>query len=359
MDLIIHPKIFEGFGIDRNTYNIERFGSGLINHTFKLCTKDKDSQKDFILQRINTQVFKTPERIAQNHRKASDYLAEHFPDYFFLAPVQTVDGEDLLEWNDEYWRMLPFVHHAISINEANNPKQAYEAARQFGKLAKNLSGIELASLKPTIPNFHNLTLRYSDFQSAISTASLERKEKAEDLINAFQRYSEIAVTYEKLKTNPDFRDRLMHHDTKINNVMLDNKTFEGVCVIDLDTLMPGKIISDLGDMVRTYVSPVSEEETDFSQIVIRDDYYEALMKGYLSEVGPDLTSTEKDVLFYAGQFMIYMQGIRFLTDYLNKDVYYAAKYPAHNYNRAKNQLTLLEALTKKEKELKHLIAKYL
>lgn len=319
MDSMIHPKILAGFGLDKDLYNIQKYGSGLINQTFRLRHKNGKASKDLILQRINTQVFKDPWQITNNHRKAADYLAEKYPNYFFLAPVPTSDGKDMLDWNDEYWRMLPFVDHTISINEANDPKQAYEAAKQFGRLARKLSGIDLESLASTIPNFHNLTLRYSTFQSAISNASIERKEAAEELITAFQQYSQIAVTYESLKTDPDFRDRLMHHDTKINNVLLDDKTYEGVCVIDLDTLMPGKIISDLGDMVRTYVSPVSEEETDFEKIIIREDYYDALMKGYLSEVGADLTPTEKEVLFYSGQFMIYMQGIRFLADYLNGD----------------------------------------
>jgi hypothetical protein len=123
--------------------------------------------------------------------------------------------------------------------------------------------------------------------------------------------------------------------------------------------MPGNILSDPGDMIRTYVSPVSEEETDFDKIVIREGYYDALMNGYLSEIGADLTSTEKEVLFYSGQFMTYMQGLRFLTDYLNGDVYYGAQYPKHNFDRAKNQFILLEALNEKEKELKAIIAKYL
>lgn len=358
MDQIIHPKIFKGFGLKQDDFKIEKFGSGLINHTFRLKAQNQ-SDKDLILQRINTQVFKKPERIAENHRKAVDYLKANAPNYFFLEPVSTTEGKDLLEWNGEYWRILPFVDHAITIDEANNPKQAYEAAKQFGKFAKNISGLELESLQPTIPDFHNLTLRYNDFQSAIAKASIDRKEETKDLINAFQQHSHIAVTYEELKTDPDFIDRMMHHDTKINNVMLDDKSFEGVCIIDLDTMMPGKIISDLGDMIRTYVSPVSEEETDFDKIVIREKYYDALMNGYLSQVGSDLTDTEKEVLFYSGQFMIYMQGLRFLTDFLNGDTYYSIKYPKHNFNRAKNQLVLLEALNEKEKPLKRIIKNYL
>lgn len=356
---MIHPHIFEGYGIDREDYIVRNFGHGLINNTFRLQAKKGSPEKDLILQRINTKVFTMPERIEKNHRLAADYLSENYPDYFFLAPVPTPEGKDMLKWKNEHWRILPFVSHCITVNEATNPKQAYEAAKQFGRLAKNLSGIELDAFKPTIPNFHNLTLRYNDFQKSIQSASLDRKEKAEDLIDAFQQHSEIAITFEKLKTDPQFRDRIMHHDTKINNVMLDENTSEGVCVIDLDTLMPGKIISDIGDMVRTYVCPVSEEETEFEEISIRNEYYDALMDGYISEVGSTLSDTEKEVLFYAGQFMIYMQGIRFLTDYLNNDVYYGAKYPEHNYNRAKNQLVLLKALNEKEQDLKKIIAKYI
>lgn len=356
---MVHPRILEGFGLDYNAYKIERHGAGLINNTFRLIHLPGTAGKDYILQRINTHVFRDPYVIVRNHRRAADYLADKHPDYFFLAPVPTRDGRDLLEWNGDYWRALPFVAGTYTVNEADNLKQAFEAARQFGRLADNLSGIPMGDFQPSIPNFHNLTLRYSDFQGAVNKAEEERLEQARPLIDAFERYSRIPIMYEELKTDPDFPDRLMHHDTKINNVLLDNKTSEGVCVVDLDTLMPGKLISDLGDMVRTYVSPVSEEETEFDRIEIREPYYEMLMKGYLTELKDSLTRTEKEVLFYAGQFMIYMQGIRFLTDYLNGDVYYPVKYPLHNFNRARNQLTLLERLNAKEAVLRKIIDRYL
>ncbi len=358
MELIL-PNVFESFDLNSQDYAIERVGSGLINHTYKLRSEKGGEKDNYILQKINTDVFNEPKRIAQNHRIAADYLAEKHPDYFFLTPVPTKNGNFLLRLDKEYWRLLPFIDHAVTINEAHNPEQAYEAANQFGKLANNLSGIGLGSLKPTIPNFHNLTQRYNNFRSTVDEDPLKRRDKAEDLINSFLKCSRIASKYNELQKAPDFPDRLMHHDTKINNVMFDENTIEGVCVIDLDTLMPGKIISDLGDMIRTYVSPASEEETDFSKVIVRDEYYDALMNGYLSELGTDLTLSEKEVLFYSGLFMTYMQGIRYLTDYLKGDVYYGAEYPAHNYNRAKNQLTLLEALYKKEDDLKRLIAKYL
>lgn len=327
---------------------VSRFGNGHIHHTFLLTAPEGQ----FILQRINTNVFKEPDIIARNHRLAADYLAKHHPGYLFLTPISTVDGSDLFVHNDEYWRMLPFIANSTSVDQADTPEQAYEAARQFGRLARFLDGIDLKDFRPSIPDFHNLTLRYAAFREAVDTTAQARKQAAAALIGAYEQHAGIAATFELFKTAPD---RLMHHDTKINNVLLAKDTFKGICVCDLDTLMPGKIISDIGDMVRTYVSPVSEEERDFSRIVIREEYYAALMKGYLSEAGSILTGIERDHLFYAGKFMIYMQGIRFLTDYLNGDVYYPVKYPTHNYDRAQNQLTLLERLLEKAEKLQQII----
>lgn len=357
MEIKLNTSILQAFGLTPEQVEIHRFGSGHINNTF-LVEKKQDGSK-YVIQKININVFKEPEVIASNQRLAANYLAAHYPDYLFITPIPTIEGKELFIMDGEYWRMIPFIANSVTVDEANSPKQAYEAAREFGKLAKYLDGIDLKPFKASIPNFHNLTLRYSAFQDAIRTAREDRKAAAEEMINEFLRYSDIAVTYEKLKTNADFRDRLMHHDTKINNVLLDKNTYSGICVCDLDTLMPGKIISDLGDMVRTYVCPVSEEEKDFSLIMIRDEYFEALMKGYLEEVGSSLSQVEKDHLFFAGKFMIYMQGIRFLADYLNGDIYYPIKYATHNYDRAKNQLVLLQKLIEKEAPLQAIIDKCL
>jgi len=356
MEIKPHQRILHAFGIDAAHTDIRKFGSGHINNTFLLQRQDGSR---YVLQRINAAVFREPEVIARNQRMAADYLAQHHPGYLFITPVPTVEGKELFVLDDEYWRMIPFIEHSVTVDQADNPTQAYEAALQFGRLARYLDGINLQHFRPAIPNFHNLTLRYSAFQEAIRDAREERRRHAETLTARFLHYSDIAVTYERLKTAPLFRDRLMHHDTKINNVLLHKDTYKGICVCDLDTLMPGKIISDLGDMVRTYVCPVSEEERDFGLIGIRDEYYEALMDGYLSETGSTLTRVEREQLFFAGKFMVYMQGIRFLTDYLKGDVYYPVKYPEHNYNRAMNQLVLLERLVEKEDRLRTIIRKCL
>ena len=185
--------------------------------------------------------------------------------------------------------------------------------------------------------------------------SEERKTRAAAEIDAVWANAHIAERYAAMMQANVLPKRLMHHDTKINNVLLRTGTHEGVCIVDLDTLMPGVILSDLGDMVRTYVCPVSEEERDVSRVQVREDYYAALMDGYVSEMGGELTSDEQDVLFYAGQFMITMQAIRFLADYLNGDVYYPVKRAEHNLDRARNQITLLIRLNEKEQPLKKII----
>jgi Ser/Thr protein kinase RdoA (MazF antagonist) len=165
-----------------------------------------------------------------------------------------------------------------------------------------------------------------------------------------QKHVNIVSTYERIKTMPQFKLRVTHHDTKISNVLYD-KNDKSICVIDLDTVMPGYFISDIGDMMRTYLSPVSEEEQDLAKVCIRDDFYKAIVDGYYGQMKGELTEAEKGFFFYAGTFMIYMQALRFLTDHINNDIYYGARYEGHNLIRAKNQIALLEELLKKESSL--------
>lgn len=349
------PFILTQFGIEpKNT--LRPFGSGHINHTFLVESQDGFH---FVLQKINTQVFRQPWAIANNLGKAALYLAQRHPTYPFITPLPTLDGQELFVENENYWRLTPFVPNSTSIDEATTPQQAYEAARQFGLLARNLNGLDMSQFQASVPNFHNLSFRYQQFQEALGQANEASKDTARKIVDYFLNKKEIVETYEGLLQNPDFPDRLMHHDTKINNVLLDADTQQGLAVCDLDTLMPGKVISDLGDMIRTFVSPVSEESTEFEKVVVRQDYYQALIEGYLSEMKAVLTDTEKSAIFYSGLFLVYMQGIRFLADYLNGDVYYPIKYPEHNLNRARNQMVLLQDLYAKEDELRGIIAEAL
>jgi len=235
--------------------------------------------------------------------------------------------------------MFPFVPNSHTLNVPEKPQQAYEAAAQFGRFTRYLSGLDVTALQITLPDFHNLPLRYRQFDKALKTGNQERVAEAATLIALVKAHESILHTYASVKSG--FVTRVTHHDTKISNVLFDEQD-KGLCVIDLDTVMPGYFISDVGDMMRTYLSPVSEEEQDFTKIMIRPEFYKAIVSGYLSEMGELLNETEKQHIHFAGEFMIYMQAIRFLTDHLNNDQYYGETYPGHNLVRAGNQLTLLQ-----------------
>jgi hypothetical protein len=211
-------------------------------------------------------------------------------------------------------------------------------------------------LKITLPGFHNLAYRYEQFEQAIENGNPSRIQSSTQEIDYLVSKNHIVSTYKQIVTTKEFKVRVTHHDTKISNVLFD-KDGKGICVIDLDTLMPGYFISDVGDMLRTYLSPVSEEERDFKKIAIREDFFEGIACGYLREMSGELTAKEIEHFVYSGLFMIYMQALRFLTDYLNDDVYYGAAYPGHNHVRAKNQIVLLERVFEKEHELNKIVSR--
>jgi Ser/Thr protein kinase RdoA (MazF antagonist) len=335
--------VLQHFALGTNEPLVETFGTGLINNTWVV----KTSRKKYILQRINQHVFKVPQAIDDNITAIDNYLKENFPGYIFTSPVVSKEGVTLIKKDENYFRLFEFIEGSHTYTALQNPQLAYEAAKQFGKFTRLLSGFDATQLKTTIPDFHNLLLRYDQFQAAIKNASVERLERCGEMINALQQRYDIVKTFESIKTNHDFKIRVMHHDTKISNVLFDENN-KGICVIDLDTVMPGYFISDVGDMMRTYLSSADEEETDLSKIDVREDYFDAIVRGYLGEMHDELSSEEKKYFVYAGKFMIYMQALRFLADYLNNDIYYGAKYELHNFNRAANQLTLLNILIKKE-----------
>ena len=334
-------KIFSHYGLEQEELNIEPIGSGLINETWRI----KGIGHDYILQKVNHSIFKDPAAITQNISGVSDYLQKHFPGYLFPKTLATKDKKELvkLEGNGGFYRISFFVKNSHTIDTVQTPKQAFEAARQFGKFTHLLADFPLQRLVETLPDFHNLTLRYRQFNQALLTGNPKRIEKAKDLIEFIKVHKGIVSKYEKILENPAFKKRVTHHDTKISNVLFDENG-NGLCVIDLDTVMPGYFISDVGDMLRTYLSPVSEEEKDYSKITIRKDYFHAIKEGYMSEMEEVLSTEEKDHFIFAGKFMIYMQAIRFLTDYLNNDIYYGSKYQGHNFVRAGNQAELLKQL---------------
>jgi Ser/Thr protein kinase RdoA (MazF antagonist) len=342
--------ILNEFGIEPNAF-VKPFGSGLINNTWLIS----EQGNEFILQRINQHVFKDPFDIATNIHLVCDHFKNKHPGYLFPCPRKTVANDNMafIE-NEGYFRVLPFIKNSHTVDVVISPSQAYEAAKQFGRFTNLLSGFPVDKLKITLPDFHNLPLRYSQFETAIKDGNKERIKQSAAMIGFLEDQQEVVSISKQISNNLAFKKRVTHHDCKINNVLFDDKN-KGLCVIDLDTVMPGYFISDFGDMMRTYLSPVSEEEKDLSKIEIREEYFKAIAEGYLSEMEKELTTDEKKYLVYAGKFMVYMQALRFLTDYLNNDIYYGSKYEGQNFIRANNQVYLLKKIIEKEEILQEMV----
>ncbi len=328
---------------DIEHFSLVPIGSGLIHRTWKV---EVPGSTAYILQEVNTGVFSDPVAISENLDKIGRYLAEHASDYLFAAPLRTVEGP--VFYRDDgggYFRMFPFVSGSRTYDVVSSPEQAFEASQQFGLFTRNLRGFDTGQLRETLPRFHDLVLRYEQFDRAVATGDRSRVRDSAELIAFLQGQRGLVDEYIALKADPGFSLRVTHHDTKISNVLFDQHD-KGLCVIDLDTVMPGYFISDVGDMVRTYVSPASEEEVDLSAVVVRREFYRAISDGYLGVMGDVLSAAERERFFYAGLFMVYMQALRFLADHLNGDVYYGARYAGHNFNRASNQVRLLQELIK-------------
>lgn len=239
------------------------------------------------------------------------------------------------------WRLFPYISNTITLESVSSPTEAFEAAQGFAALAKKLDGVALEKFYPTIDRFQDLTWRHQQLNEALNNASIDRLNEAASAIEQAHSFAYLVDEYVDWTQSGKLKLRVVHNDTKINNILFDSRSNKAVAVIDLDTLMPGYFIYDLGDMVRTFVSPVSEEETDLSKVAFRFPFYQKLLEGYMSEMGDCLTDDEKQAIPFAGLMMTYIMAIRFLADYLNGDIYYNTEYPGQNLVRASNQLRLL------------------
>ncbi len=329
--------IFKIYGWNINAY--KQLHQGLINSTYLVTT----TTGEYILQNINHHIFKDPHAIDFNINAIGNHLHIHAPGYLFTHLEKTVDGRTLVAWESKYFRAFKKINgYAFSLLENDN--QAFEAAKQFGKFTQILGDLDMRSLKITLPDFHNLSLRYHQFSEAIINGNSKRILTSKDAISYLQANHWIVNKYEQYIKHPDVKLRVTHHDTKISNVLFKNEEGleKAICVIDLDTVMPGYFISDIGDMCRTYLCKVTEEEKDLNLVQIETERWGQLKNGYLSQMQNSLSNFELDHFIFGGQFMIYMQALRFLTDYLNNDIYYITKYDSQNYHRAMNQIELLK-----------------
>jgi Ser/Thr protein kinase RdoA (MazF antagonist) len=334
-------SIFKLYGWD--VISFKQLHQGLINKTFTVET----TKGQFILQTVNHHIFKDPWAIDHNINSIGSHLMKHAPEYLFTHLVPTLNGTTLIEWEGGYYRAFDKIE-SYALNTLENQQQAYEAASQFGKFTQILSNYDVSNLKITLPHFHDLSLRYNQFLDAIKQGNSQRINESKEAIAFLKANEQYVQIYVHFINHKEVKKRVTHHDTKISNVLFrrTDDQEKAIGVIDLDTVMPGYFISDIGDMCRTCLCSVSEEEEDLDKLKVDSQKWQAIKTGYLSQMSTSLSNFELDHLFFGGQFMIYMQALRFLTDHLNNDIYYGANKKGQNLVRALNQIRLLQLYDK-------------
>lgn len=332
-------------------------GSGHINDSYCTIFNQAGVPIRYMLQRINHNVFKNPVALMENIQRVTSHLAAQAagePDCSrrVLTLIPARDGRAWHRDDDgNYWRAYRFIENARTYDTVESTVQAFQAARAFGRFQQLLVNLPVPRLHDTIADFHHTPKRFRALEHAIASDVANRAIMAKPEIEfAFAHQSITSILLDA-----NLPERVTHNDTKFNNVMLDDATGEGICVIDLDTVMPGLALHDFGDMVRTATSPTDEDEQDLSQVTMQFPMFEALVRGYLTSAGGFLLEAEKQHLVFSGKLITFEQGIRFLTDYLAGDAYYKVRRDGHNLDRCRTQFKLVDSIEQQEERMDRLV----
>ena len=337
---------------------------GHINDTYIITCQQGGSPIRYILQRINHDVFHQPAVVMQNVKATTEHLRKKISEESSvdltrrtMTIVPTRGGAPYYQdIKGNYWRAYVFIERVNSSHTAEKPEQAEQVGRAFGLFQKRLADLPTEKIQETIPQFHNGALRFEALKQAINEDKQGRANKIHDEIDFCKKNKDIIHTFSSAIKEGKLPVRITHNDTKIDNVLLDNETGEVMCIVDLDTVMPGLVHYDFGDMVRTLTSPADEDDRNLNNVTMRMNFFEALSKGYLSEANSFLNKTEKDYLAVAGKVITFQLGLRFLTDYLNGDLYFRAHRDEQNLDRARVQFKLVEKMIENEAAMKSLIS---
>lgn len=352
---------FEGKFIEAKPY-----GFGHINDTYVASFQKNDGTVlRYILQRINHTIFAKPEQLMRNIVMITSYLRDKIikaggdPDRETLNLIPTLDNRSYCKTPEgEYWRSYIFIEDAKTYQVVENLEHFYHAGRAFGKFQSMLSGFPADTLHETIPAFHNTKNRFSSFLEAVEKDRMGRAITVRNEIEfALKRAEETAVLVDLLEEGK-LPLRVTHNDTKFNNVMIDDKTGQGICVIDLDTVMPGLSLYDFGDSIRSGANPAEEDERDLSKVCMDLTLFEQFSRGFLEYGRSFLTPLEIEYLPFSAKMMTYECGIRFLADYLNGDVYFKIHREGHNLDRARTQFKMVQDMEEKIDQMKEIIRKY-
>jgi hypothetical protein len=349
------------FQIDGEFATVRSYGTGHINDTYCAVFYHQGLPTRTLLQRINTAIFKDPADLMENIRRVTSHVAAKLScqpggDRRVLALILTREGQ---AWHHDEdggcWRMYRFVEQSHTYDSVQRPQQAFQAAAAFGQFQNLLADLPAPRLNDTIPDFHNTVMRLAALVRAVAADQANRARGAKPEIEFAFAHQSIAGVLVSAK----LPERVTHNDCKLNNVLFDDTTGQALCVIDLDTVMPGLSLYDFGDMVRTATSPAQEDEPDLAKVSMQLPMFEALVRGYLSTAGKFLTHDEKQHLAFAGKLLAFEQGIRFLADYLAGDPYYKIHRPSHNLDRCRTQFKLLQSIEQQEDTMHRLISRLL
>lgn len=356
-------NILDQFTLAEKVVSAEPFGNGHINDTLKV-TNEKGEIK-YVLQRINHLIFTNVDMLQNNintvttHiRKKLEAKGESDIDRKVLTFLPTKDGKPYYFDGDNYWRVCLFIPNSKSYEEVT-PELSYEAGKAFGDFQSMLSDLPEGSLGETIPNFHNMEFRLQQFHDAVKANAAGRLEEVKDLIEEVEKRAEAMCIQERLYREGKLQKRTNHCDTKVNNMMFDADTDKVLCVIDLDTVMPGFVLSDIGDFIRTGANTGAEDDENLDNVNVNMDIFKAYTRGYMETAKAFLSPLEISLLPYGGRLLTYMQTVRFLTDYINGDTYYKIHSPKHNLIRTKAQFKLLQSLEEHAEEMDDFMKEWL
>jgi N-acetylhexosamine 1-kinase len=328
------------FDLPAEPEHVERVGLGHINDSYLVRCADGSR---FLLQRINTSVFREPAKVMRNIKRVIEHLSSRYVGgRRVLRLIFTRSGLSFFSSDESHWRMYGYIEGTYVRRLAQSPDESFAAAKAFGNFQALLSDMNYELLYETIPGFHDTPARYSAFDQAAEADIAGRAIACRNEL-AIARSNDWIATLLTDAAN-DVPTRVAHNDAKISNVLIDETTHEPLCIVDLDTVMPGMSLFDFGDMARSMTSGCEEDEPDTRKIKFQLEMFRGLAAGYVSEMGELLTQAERELLAVAGPVITYEQGLRFLTDYLNGDTYYRIAYPDHNLRRTRAQFALLASM---------------
>ena len=356
------------FALEGQIVGVQRLGGGHINESYRVDVQARETgeARSYLLQCVNARVFPRPDLVMENVGRVTRHVAARLAaaelpgrDRRALTLIRTRQGHD---WHGEpdgaCWRAFAFIPGTMVRERAAGPEDASAAGRAFGEFLRLLTDYDGPPLHETIPGFHDTAARFARLEAAIGADPCARAAAAGPEIEATLAGRALAAVLPPLLASGGVPVRIVHNDAKLANVLLDARTGEALCVVDLDTVMPGSALYDFGDMVRSMSSPTAEDEEDVSRIAVRLPMFEALARGYLGAVGGILTAKERELLGFAGRLITLEQAVRFLTDHLEGDRYYRIERPGQNLARCRTQLALLHSLTLHATELDTIVARW-